>query len=85
MCDPLWGTGGGGCYVVGNRDEGGGKEGRAAFLPGECDSAQCAGYHRIPQLCGSFIHQNLVTLHEQNRKHKCVGEKMGKNKRQKKD
>ena len=32
-----------------------------------------------------FIHQNVVTLDEQNRKHKWGGDKMGKNQRQKKD
>ena len=32
-----------------------------------------------------FIHQNVVTLDEQNHKHKWGGDKMGKNKRQKND
>ena len=46
--------GGGGCYVVGNRDEGGGKEGGGSVFPRDCDTEQCVGYHLIPQLCGSF-------------------------------
>ena len=77
--------GGGGCYVVGNRDEGGGKEGRGSFLSGNVI------LHNAQDITGSrncvdlFIHQNVVTLDEQHRKHKWGGDKMGKNKRQKKD